>query len=186
MRMNPTKREDFVDPVAMVIGLFCTWALDQQRFVSLLKGKVDLETIVKCHIPPPPAEVFEIYTDNGTLAVPLGEVRPLVPNGCAYCTDMTSEFADVAVGMMEGASDMNTLIVRTDRGETLVRSAAEHEYVVLSELPGETLSHLREAALAKKARAFKRAVDEGMVNTQGEGKRSCYRVNAATLEHIVS
>ena len=60
-----------------------------------------------------PGSVFE----GGQAEFSLDEIRPLVPETCGYCPDMTSEFADVSVGVLEGRADMNTLIVRTERGK---------------------------------------------------------------------
>ncbi|MBN1105403.1 MAG: Coenzyme F420 hydrogenase/dehydrogenase, beta subunit C-terminal domain, partial [Deltaproteobacteria bacterium] len=65
MRANPLQREDFRDPVSLVVGLFCTWALDTRGLVSLLSGRVDAGKIRKMDIPPPPAEILVVETEEG-------------------------------------------------------------------------------------------------------------------------
>jgi len=183
MRMNPLDNPSWHDPTALVIGLFCTWALDFRQFEAFLAARVSLRDIVKVYIPPPPAAVLEVYLPDGKQAFPLEEIRPLVPAGCGYCIDMTSEFADVAVGVLEGRPDRNTLIVRTERGEDIVREAERNGYLVLEDLPAENLAHLRWAAANKKQRGVRRCLETGRLN--GEEGTACLRLNEETLQHIM-
>ena len=71
IRSNPLDRPDFIDPVALVIGLFCTWALDTRKLISMLSKRLDINGITKMDIPPPPAEIFVLETDNGPVEISL-------------------------------------------------------------------------------------------------------------------
>lgn len=153
-------------PIGLIIGLFCTWAIDFRLFEPFIAERAEVKSIKKVDIPPPPAEIFQIFSVNGKIEIPLSEIRPLVPKGCNYCIDMTSEFSDLSVGVLEGRSDMNTLIIRTERGQKLVDDAVAEGYLVVSEMPEENLEHLRWAAENKKKRALKRANDENLINTE--------------------
>lgn len=154
-------------PISLVIGLFCTWAIDFRLFEPFVSDRIDVERIRKVDIPPPPAEVFQIFSYNGEkIELPLSEVRPLVPKGCSYCIDMTSEFADLSVGVLEGRPDLNTLIIRTKRGQELVKEAESEGYLLISEMPKENLEHLFWAAGNKKQRALKRAKEENLINAE--------------------
>lgn len=77
---------------------------------------------------------------------------------------MTSEFADISVGSVEGIEGWNTVIVRTDTGAELMEMARTKGKLESDKLPGENLAHLKEAALLKKKRALqeiiKRSGDE--------------------------
>jgi coenzyme F420 hydrogenase subunit beta len=152
MRANPMNEENFKDPLAMVIGLFCTWALDYRKFEPFISDIATPEDIIKIDIPPPPARVMEIHTRKGKIEVPLDQVRQLVPETCFRCPDMTSEFADISVGVLEGHPEWNTLIIRSERGEDLVRQAVKDGCLVLDEMPRESLDHLVFAAGNKKKR----------------------------------
>jgi coenzyme F420 hydrogenase subunit beta len=68
---------------------------------------------------------------------------------------MTSEFADISVGVVEDNPTENLLIVRTEKGEDLVRKAVDKGVIAIKEMPDKGLAHLRESALAKKRRALK-------------------------------
>jgi coenzyme F420 hydrogenase subunit beta len=182
MRLNPTRIENFIDPTAIVIGLFCTWALDYERLEAFLKDKLDITTIKKFDIPPPPAEVFVVYTHSGKLTFPLSEIRGLVPNSCSYCFDMTAEFADISVGVLEGRPDMNTLIVRTDRGRSLVDMAVEKGYLEIDDMPEANLEHLKTAAANKKKRSLTKSFEESKINNESE--RSYLRVSPKTIKAL--
>lgn len=180
MRLH-ARSQNREDPIAMVIGLFCTWALDYRKMEDLLKSKLDIDSVVKIDVPPPPAEVMEFATTGGTVRVPLDEIRPLVPRACGYCPDMTAEFADVAVGMAEGIAGTNTLVTRTGRGAELVKEAAAKGYLALETMPPKNLEGLMTASSQKRRRALARLSDEEMIN----GDRPYLALSAATLKTIV-
>jgi len=181
MRSNPLQSEDFRDPISLVIGLFCTWALDTRKLISFLSGRVDTQRIKGMDIPPPPAEILVIDLGDEKVEIPLHEVRTLVPKACQICPDMTSEFADVSVGVVEGRPDWNTLILRTQKGEELVDGAVKNGYLVVEAMPEANLDHLRFAAQNKKKRALMKAQEEGLLNNTEEGKRSALRIDPAVV-----
>lgn len=183
MRLNPMKDPSFTDPTALVVGLFCTWALDFRRFEAFLAGRVSLPDIVKVDVPPPPASVLDVYLKEGKREFPLDEIRALVPEACLYCPDMTAEFADVSVGVLEGRPEMNTLIVRTERGEKIVREAQRLGYLELEDLPGENRDHLAWASANKKKRAVLRCREAGKLN--GEEGTACLRLSDEAVERIL-
>lgn len=187
MRSNPLKEENFADPTGLVVGLFCTWALDFRAFEAFISKRLDITRIQKMDIPPPPAEKMEIYLEGGDITeIPLDELRPLVPEGCSYCFDMTAEFSDLSVGVLEGRPDMNTLIVRTERGQRIVEEAEKEGYLWVSEIPKENLEHLQWAAGNKKRRAFVKARQQNMVNTFEEDGIYYVRLRADALERITA
>ena len=188
MRSNPLRADNFVDPFGLVVGIFCTWAIDFRLFEPFLAERIDDPgRIRKIDIPPPPAEIMEVFVDTGTrIEIPLDEIRELVPKGCSYCIDMTAEFSDLSVGVMEGRPDMNTLIVRTDRGRALVEEAQKEGYLTISEMPQENLKHLAWAAGNKKKRGLTKAQDEGMVNRETDTVKSYLRMSAELLERLTA
>jgi coenzyme F420 hydrogenase subunit beta len=99
---------------------------------------------------------------------------------------MTSEWADISVGVLEGRPQWNTLIIRTEKGQELVEKASQEGYLVIEEMPEENLEHLIWAAGNKKKRALTHAKEEGMVNTTEDGKRSILRIDAQILEKITA
>jgi len=172
------------DPMGIVIGLFCTWALDFRAFEPFITDRVAPERITKVDIPPPPAEVFQVYVDNRLdLELPLADMRPLIPEGCSYCIDMTSEFADISVGVLEGKPDFNTLVVRTKRGQELVDAAIADGYLAVADMPPENLEHLKWAAANKKRRGVMKANENQLINTT---PFAYLRVHSDTLNELTA
>jgi coenzyme F420 hydrogenase subunit beta len=176
MRLNPLHQKEFVDPVSLVVGLFCTWALDTRGLVELMKRHTDLTKVKKMHIPPPPAEKLCLETNNGGVEVCLTEIRQLVPAGCNVCPDMTSEWADISVGEVEGQREWNTLIIRTERGQVLVGRAIKDGWIETKNMPEQNFENLTIASRNKKKRAYDRVKEKCALNTGKEGARSIFRV----------
>ena len=154
MRASPLENRNNIDKLALVIGLFCTWALRYDDFARFLAERVPLDQITKVDIPPPPAGVFEVYTDSKRVAIPIDQVRNFIRATCNFCPDMTAEFADVSVGAAEGVEGWNTLIVRSNAGAKLVEAARAEGVLETASLPEASLQHVKEASLLKKKRAL--------------------------------
>ncbi len=185
MRANPLERSDFIDPLGVVVGLFCTWALDARRLTPLLAECVGDACVQSMDVPPPPAEIMVVRAGDATAEIPLARIRPLVPRGCRLCPDMTAEWADVSLGALEGRSGWNTLVVRTPAGEELVGEARRQGWLELTEMPEGGLERLRAAAAAKKRRAILEARAEDLLNTAAEDRRAALRMSAAAVARIL-
>jgi len=152
-KMQASKHETGAKGVKLVIGLFCTWALSYKGFSEFLKGKVDLSKVKRIDIPPPPANVMVVETAAGDVRFSLDEVRKFIKPTCGVCYDMTSEFADISVGMVEGIQDWNTLIVRTPAGKKFIDKAKKAGVINTRPLEQTRLEHLKQASSIKKKRA---------------------------------
>jgi len=153
MAMYDLKQEKLRERIALVIGLFCNWSFSARDFAEFLTKDLDLRQIGKIDIPPPPAQVLEVETEGRTVSVPLDRVRPMIQAACGICPDMTSEFADLSVGIYEGRPGWNTLISRTAKGSGLIREAVTSDLLELDVFPQENLQHLTVAAEQKRRRA---------------------------------
>lgn len=159
MKTQPPPNRFNVNNVRLTIGLFCTWALSADGFHKFLKEKVDMPKATRFDIPPPPANRFDVYLPSGVTSFPLDEIRRLAMPTCAYCLDMTAEFADISVGSAEGVDGWNTVIIRTEVGAKLMETARTKGKLETDSLPPPNLAHLKEAALNKKRRALRQIVD---------------------------
>lgn len=162
MSVSPLKKTTAIDRVTLIVGLFCTWALTYDPFMKYLKSRVNGARIRKLDITPPPDRLLKVITDNEqTRDIPLDEIRPFIRTTCGVCLDMTSELSDLSVGTVEGIQGWNTVIIRTDLGEKILRQAEAAKIVKSQPLPEENLKHLREASLLKKQRALLRLKERG-------------------------
>jgi len=156
MKTEPRRNRVDIGNVKLVVGLFCTWALSPDGFHHFLMKNLDLPKVTRFDIPPPPANVFDAYTPQGKTSFPLDEIRKFVMPTCAYCLDMTAEFADISVGSVEGVEGWNTVIVRTDAGAGLMELAKAKRKLEVDVLPSPNQAHLKEAAQLKKRRALEK------------------------------
>jgi coenzyme F420 hydrogenase subunit beta len=154
MRASPLENRNHIEKLSLVVGLFCTWALDYGVFAAFLAEKTPLERISKLDIPPPPANVLRVAAGADELSISLDEVRRFIRPSCNVCLDMTAELADVAVGAAEGIDGWNTVIVRSERGRELVEAARKAGAIETDALPEANLSHLKGASLGKRRRAL--------------------------------
>ena len=152
MRLMSPDGQERDSRVSLKIGLFCTWALDYRTLHDYLMRIGIAGPIQKFDIPPPPAQVFQIQTEQGQQEFPLDELRPSIQQGCSLCQDLTAEWADISVGTVEGMEGWNTVVVRSERGAQLLSRFMDAGHLETRELPAENLAHLKEASLNKRER----------------------------------
>lgn len=184
MRANPLGKEEYRVPLALSIGLFCNWSLDTRQLNDLIGQRVDPASIRAMDIPPPPANVMVLDTDSGKMEISLSEIKPLIPHTCFTCLDMTSELADLSVGMYEGRTQWNTLIVRSETGARLLEEAVKEGFLQTEPMPDGVVDHLSRAAAAKKERSLRILVQRGLINTDN-GTRSAVRMPPEAREKIL-
>jgi len=98
---------------------------------------------------------------------------------------MTAEFADLSVGVLEGDTGRNTLIVRSQAGRELVEKASRQGYIEVEAYPDEALEHLRWAANNKKRKALLKLREADLLNTDEEAGRASIRIRPEVVESIV-
>ena len=184
-RTNPLNRDDYADPVSLTIGLFCNWGLDQRQLQAFLAERMDMSRIRGMDIPPPPANVLVVDLGDERVTIPLDEVRAFIPDTCGLCPDMTSEWADLSVGMFEGRPGWNTLLVRSQTGKDLVAGATAAGLLITEPMPEANLDHLGEAAKNKKQRAFVEMNQRGLLNSSKENARALLRVPGDVVNSIL-
>ena len=159
MRISPLEERNNIEKLALVIGLFCTWGLSYGEFLKFLQKEISIADVVKFDIPPPPADIFEVYTSSDRISFPLDRIRSFIRPTCSYCIDMTAEFSDISVGSAEGIEGWNTVIIRSRKGADLIKEAREKGVLEIDRLPKENFNHLEEASLMKKKRALQAIVE---------------------------
>ena len=184
MRSNPFGKEEHVVPATLTIGLFCNWSLDTRLLTDHLSEKLDPAAIRKMDIPPPPANTMVLETDSGRVEVALSDIKPLIPHTCFICMDMTSEFADLSVGMFEGKPGWNTVIVRSDIGAQIVDQARREGFIETADFPDANLKHLSKAAADKKDRSLRTLMRRKLVNNEN-GRRAAVRIPPEVINRIL-
>ena len=126
-----------------------------------------------------------LETDSGRVEVALSDIKPLIPHTCFICMDMTSEFADLAVGMFEGEPGWNTMIVRSDTGAQIVDQARKAGYIETAGFPAANLKHLSRAAADKKDRSLRTLMRRELINNEN-GQRAAVRIPQEIIDKILN
>ncbi|MGD9212883.1 MAG: Coenzyme F420 hydrogenase/dehydrogenase, beta subunit C-terminal domain [Desulfobacteraceae bacterium] len=137
----------------LTIGLFCSWSLNELRMNNFFKEK-QLRHIQRIDISAPPDQFVVLKSPSKNFKILLKEFQPLFNSGCSYCPDLTSEDADLSVGVNENEPNWNILIIRNDRGKKLVDLALKKEKIQIKPLPQKTLIQLYAAAKQKRKKAI--------------------------------
>ena len=183
-RAKPWPQRGAAGPAELVIGLFCNWSLDPQGLASFLAQRVEPREIRSMDIPPPPAGVLKVETGQGSLEIPLDEIRGLIPPACGLCPDMTSEWADLAVGMYEGRPGWNTLVVRNEKARALTEAAVEKGWLVMEKFPAANQEHLLQAAQGKRSRGLSAALAQGLLGGPGDDQPKALRVGSELYKAV--
>jgi coenzyme F420 hydrogenase subunit beta len=137
--------------IALIVGLFCMWALNYKKLAAHLAETVNLKEARKVDIP---YNRFVVECSDGPRELPFEPIRGLRNPACDLCYDFTSELADLSVGSTEWKEDWNTLIPRTGAGEAAIKAAKDAGVLAVAPLPPDRISLLRKASLGKKKRVL--------------------------------
>jgi coenzyme F420 hydrogenase subunit beta len=166
MKTVRIKDGDKINPLNLVIGLFCGWTLSVESFHRLLQlYQISPEALTGMDIPPG-KNILELYTNESVTSVPMAEVDACVRTACRYCIDSTAEFADLSVGAARFGGDCdemrgwNQIIVRSYRGKQLLELAVAQGALEIREAPASALQDLKNAAAGKKRKALKNIVEK--------------------------
>ena len=100
------------------IGLFCMSSYKSSDFRSIVTENLGLnaETLNKTDCA---RGKFFFVAPDGTTDIKIKECAEAKAEGCKYCADFTSEFADISVGNIGVDDDSNIIIIRTEAGKEL-------------------------------------------------------------------
>ena len=149
------------DNIGFVFGLFCGWGLDWNALEDLTAKYADPSKVDHMDIPPSKYHSMVLREDGKDVSIDLDEVNPIVRAACHACTDMTAEFCDLSVGGARSADGWdvdkgwNQVIVRTKKGEQLLKLAREKGILEFKEVPETGLNKIKAASMGKKRNGVK-------------------------------
>jgi len=128
VRMMQTHEVKLASCVKLLFGLMCSECF---TYEGLMRKHVHeslglrLEDIAKINI----KGKMMITTRKGeTKTIPLAEIRQFARENCRYCTDFSSELADISFGGL-GLNGWTFVIVRTEKGKNLLDSAEKADRI---------------------------------------------------------
>ena len=145
-----------MDSLEITIGLFCLWTFSLDKLLEYLLHEhgVAANEIQSVDLT---ANEYLVFTQEGVVKIPISEVKEHIMNRCRTCTDFTSEFADLSIGGATPLKEWSIIIVRTKKGEDLIKKAVEKGVIIVKEIMSEpeTLAHLIQLSMHKRNSALR-------------------------------
>jgi coenzyme F420 hydrogenase subunit beta len=122
IQMFPLKK--YSNPLQFAIGLMCTESFTYGGLIEHHIKKnmgINLNDIAKMNI----KGKIQVYLKSGEKkSIPLAEAKQYTRQSCRICNDFSAELADISAGGL-GLSNWTFLILRTERGESLLDGAVD-------------------------------------------------------------
>lgn len=136
------------------IGLFCMDSFSPETLYGFFeRDGLSLKDVGKMNIS---SGKFNIFTKQGEKVkeYKIAQLNRYKSSSCNFCTDLTSESADVSVGSVGSPDGYNTILCRTTLGQLIVEDAAAHGYLEIKPLEHDGLEALLKLARMKKVSQY--------------------------------
>lgn len=133
------------------IGLFCMEAfVPENLFKRLNTDGIDLSQITKMEIS---KNKFKLYSGaKQILKYSIKELNDYVETSCHFCGDLTSENADISVGNIGTNDDLNSVIIRSDKGREIIDRMINKNYIELNPLSKDKIQKINSISNFKKSK----------------------------------
>jgi coenzyme F420 hydrogenase subunit beta len=154
--LAPPEDRERISGLKLVVGLFCGWTFNWRELQQLTTDHVGPGMASGLDIPPSKYRRMEVFTDQGSVNIPIDEAKTAVRESCRYCFDMTAEFSDISVGSARTAEGWkkdrgwNIVIVRSKAGKVLLDLARTEGMLEFKDLPTHYSNKLKRAAISRK------------------------------------
>ncbi|TFF88746.1 MAG: hypothetical protein EU549_02415, partial [Promethearchaeota archaeon] len=123
---------DLAPAIFYTIGIFCTQNYNYADLENAIQENgIQINDIEKMYVE---KGFYHVVSDSKEIKIPLKDMKEWVNSFCQYCTDYSSEFADISIGNQASESGWSTVIIRTDKGEELFNNLEEEGYITTKEI----------------------------------------------------
>jgi len=136
------------------IGLFCMDSFSPETLYGFFeRDGINLNDIKKMSIS---SGKFNIFKENGEKIkeYKIAALNKYKSSSCNFCTDLTSENADVSVGSVGSPDGYNTVLCRSPLGQLLVEDAAAAGYLDIKPMSRQDLDVVLKLARTKKVSMY--------------------------------
>jgi coenzyme F420 hydrogenase subunit beta len=157
-RLNPYK-----EALRLSVAVFCTGVYFPRAVRQFLEDRMGIggREVKRVYVSPRHKELRVILWDDSESRVALSKIEGYTRPGCATCTDLLGESADIAVGRVGAKEGRSTLIVRSEVGEQCLQNAVDLGLLEVSAEINEEA--LRTAKADKERRDKAQAFDDLML-----------------------
>ncbi len=126
------------EKVKLLLGLFCmeSFSDDFLQKEAAEKRGIALEDIKKVNI----KKDFIITPKSGeNVVIPMDEASSYIRDGCHFCADFASEYADVSCGAVGTKGGSSTIVVRNNTGKEAVELATSNGWLSIRTISEKAL-----------------------------------------------
>jgi coenzyme F420-reducing hydrogenase beta subunit len=145
-----------------IIGLFCFGAFNGARLKQEVETRlgIDLDKVEKIQVR---SGKFTVHVDGKEYNCKVKDLDLAIEEGCRYCDDFTSRYADISIGAAGSEKGYSTVIVRSAVGKKLL----ENVDLAKKEADKEEIGKL---SRLKKQRAKRRLLSSHPINGENSQK----------------
>ncbi|MHA1276320.1 MAG: Coenzyme F420 hydrogenase/dehydrogenase, beta subunit C-terminal domain [Candidatus Helarchaeota archaeon] len=135
------------------IGLFCMDSFSYEGLKAFLESQnINMSDIAKMTIKK--GKMQFIQKNGAILEERVHALDRYRSSSCQFCTDLTSEHADISVGSVGSPEGYSTILVRSGIGLEVLLDAAEAGYIELEPMPRSKMKWVFNLARMKKAQLY--------------------------------
>ena len=126
LQYMPDKK--FESKIGLIIGHYCFGVLRRQALETMLRERVgvSLDEVKRIGHGFDSTLFYRVETTGGkTKTMPASVVSHYAPDACITCVDPTAELADISFGRLGAGPGRFSVILRSEAGQRLFRTAAE-------------------------------------------------------------
>ncbi len=145
----------FMRSFVLKIGLFCMDSFAKESLYPFLEAQgINLSKVTKMNITKGKFNVFEVGKEEPVKTYTIKELDKFKSSSCNFCTDLTSERADISIGSVGSLPKKNTIFARSGIGLEIVEDAAKKGYIALEPSTSVNLTSLLTLAKLKKVSQY--------------------------------
>lgn len=171
------------------IGLFCMDSFSHEGLGSFLKDNgSSWEEVEKCRIEKGKF-VFQLKKELGKedISRRVHSLNRYKSSSCNFCTDLTSERADISVGSVGSASGLSTVLVRSGIGHEILLDAVDKGWIRIEPLVRSKMKFVLNLARMKKQSFYNIRERRTFVykREEKEGEKLRREIRPASKEEII-
>jgi coenzyme F420 hydrogenase subunit beta len=145
----------FMRSFVLKIGLFCMDSFAPESLYSFLESQgLNLSKITKMNITKGKFNIFESGKEEPVKVYTIKELDKFKSSSCNFCTDLTSERADISVGSVGSAPKKNTVFARSGIGVEIIEDAAKKGFIAIEPSTSININALLALAKLKKVSQY--------------------------------
>ncbi|MFX1512254.1 MAG: Coenzyme F420 hydrogenase/dehydrogenase, beta subunit C-terminal domain [Promethearchaeota archaeon] len=135
------------------IGLFCMDTFEYDKLTDFISAYgVSVDSIKKMTIKKGKFHVY--HGEDGEMEWKIHEMDHLRSTSCHYCTDLTSEHADISVGSVGSKDGYSTILARSGIGYEIIIDAIDNGYIEVEPLKRSAIRRVLNLARMKKVSLY--------------------------------